>query len=210
MTLICVRDSTVVGDVRSLYSFHGQSKKIINLSSRNLEDLEVINLELLFKLFFLPLWTHPIAECIGSSLLLIVLVTEKFSWLGKLTICRVCTYSAKWGKSQLHFPLRFLRFCFRTLKGVVSRFWQIFPQLRPLKSNMVILTYPREHWEKFQFEIETLWKENYKNLPSPNQFSRSVDKCEARRIEVTSLLYLRRCRGHFFVWKFNADLSSPI
>ena len=46
--------------------------------------------------------------------------------------------------------------------------------------------------EKFQFEIESLWKEKVKNLPSEDQCSPSVDKGQAPRTEVASLLYLTR------------------
>ena len=34
----------------------------------------------------------------------------------------------------------------------------------------------RKHWEKFQFQIEALWKEKEKNFPSPNQFHDQLTK----------------------------------
>ena len=69
----------------------------------------------------------------------------------------------------------------RTLRAVVSRFWQSFRRLRPLKSGLDILTKLRKYWEIFQFEIESLWKEKVKSMPSSDQFSRSVDKGQASR-----------------------------
>ena len=98
--------------------------------------------------------------------------------------------------------------CFRTLSAVVSRFWQLFRRLGPLKIGLVILGNLRKCEEKFQFEIESLRKEKVKNLPSPDQVSRSVDKGQDPRIDVASPLYLARQRGHSFPW--HADHWSPI
>ena len=129
-------------------------KKIMNFSSRN---LEVIILQLFFKHFLLPLRTNPIA--VKQSPLMVVLVTEKFSWLDKFPICRVLHLPWKMRKIPTSLPLLFFcGVCFRTVRAVVSIFWQSFRRLRPLKSGLVILINLGKHWEKLRFEIETFWR----------------------------------------------------